>query len=123
MAWGTYGILIVFGAFILLLIFSPNLSCFGKRVKSPLYPFFRKKKKKIKAEDYGFHLVDVGAGQEVREKKNELKAGISSFSRVNEYGKKDLGVKRKKMKTRDYGLSLVDDSSKQKDQREEENTK
>jgi hypothetical protein len=55
-------ILIVFAAFILLLILNPNMSCFGRRVKSPFYPLFRKKKLKDEAkkrppktEDYGFH--------------------------------------------------------------------
>jgi len=72
MSWGTYGILIVFGAFVLLLILNPNLSCFGKRVKSPFYPLIRKRKKsgrlkkgsgpedretaQKKTEDYGFRL-------------------------------------------------------------------
>jgi hypothetical protein len=38
------------------------MSCFGRRVKSPFYPLFRKKKLKDEAkktppktEDYGFH--------------------------------------------------------------------
>jgi len=80
---GLYGLVIVFGAFIILLIINPNLSCFGKRLKSPFYPLARKKKinaakhgrrpptadgpgqpgppanaKKpdTRAEDYGFHL-------------------------------------------------------------------
>jgi hypothetical protein len=66
MTWSTTAILVVFAAFILLLILSPNLSCFGRRIKSPFYPLFRKKKqgeeaggkaKKAppKTEDYGFH--------------------------------------------------------------------
>jgi hypothetical protein len=80
---GLYGLAIVFGAFIILLIINPNLSCFGKRLKSPFYPLLRKKKAGAakhgrrppaaggpgqagtaataakpdkKAEDYGFHL-------------------------------------------------------------------
>jgi len=68
MNWGFAGILIVFGAFVLLMIFRPNLSCFGKRLKSPFYPLYRKRKigqaqksKKIKTEDYGFHLSNDGA--------------------------------------------------------------
>lgn len=63
---GTIGILFVFAAFILLLILNPNMSCFGRRIKSPFYPLFRKKrsaggggeaeksKKPPKTEDYGF---------------------------------------------------------------------
>jgi len=71
MNWGVTGILVIFGAFILLLIFNPNLSCFGKRLKSPFYPLWRRKKiaaerkalraKQIKADDYGFKLSDDGA--------------------------------------------------------------
>lgn len=56
MNWGMYGILIIFGLFILLMIINPNLACFGRRIKSPLYPLFRKKPRKIKSEDYGFRL-------------------------------------------------------------------
>jgi hypothetical protein len=66
MNWGVTGLLILFGAFVLLLIINPNLSCFGKRLKSPFYPLYRKKKsaeeekarraKQIKTTDYGFKL-------------------------------------------------------------------
>ncbi len=59
---GTYGILIAFGLFIVILIFNPRISCFGKRVRSPFYPLLRKGEEKKKsapqAQDYGFHLVD-----------------------------------------------------------------
>ncbi len=61
MSFGSYGILLVFAAFILLLIFNPKLSCFGKRIRSPLYPLFRKKKaqkKKNTLKKYGFFLDD-----------------------------------------------------------------
>jgi hypothetical protein len=61
MKWSTTAILIIFAAFILLLILNPNMSCFGRRIKSPFYPLFRKKKlneeakkKPPKTEDYGF---------------------------------------------------------------------
>ena len=63
MSWSIYAILIVFAAFILLLILNPNLSCFGKKLKSPFYPLLRKKKKKLKTDDYGFSLVDEGDKQ------------------------------------------------------------
>jgi len=67
MNWGVYGILVVFGLFIILLIFNPNLSCFGKKLKSPFYPVFRKKKLRQarlkKSEDYGFHLSEKEKGQ------------------------------------------------------------
>jgi len=68
MNWGVTALLILFGAFVLLLIINPNLSCFGKRLKSPFYPLSRKKKmakdeaarkaKPLKTDDYGFKLSD-----------------------------------------------------------------
>ncbi len=33
-----YAILIVFGLFIVLMIINPNLSCFGRRIRSPFTP-------------------------------------------------------------------------------------
>ena len=69
MSWSTYAILIVFAAFVLLLILNPNMSCFGKRITSPFYPLLRKKRLKEarrgdgrrgrgedrrRTEDYGF---------------------------------------------------------------------
>jgi len=58
MSWGAYAILVIFGAFILLLILNPNMSCFGKRVKSPFYPLKRKRALKKKMTDYKFKLVE-----------------------------------------------------------------
>lgn len=62
MKWSTTAILIIFAAFVLLLILNPNMSCFGRRIKSPFYPLLRKKRRKEEAkkeppktEDYGFH--------------------------------------------------------------------
>jgi len=63
MSWTTTGFLIIFAAFVLLLILNPNMSCFGRRIRSPFYPLLRKKrlkaqaeegKKPPKTEDYGF---------------------------------------------------------------------
>jgi len=61
MKWSMTAILVIFAAFVLLLILNPNVSCFGRRLKSPFYPLFRKKKmqdeakkKAIKTDDYGF---------------------------------------------------------------------
>ena len=63
MKWSMTAILIIFAAFVLLLILNPNMSCFGRRVKSPFYPLLRKKRLKDRAgepkeppktEDYGF---------------------------------------------------------------------
>ncbi|MGZ4886125.1 MAG: hypothetical protein ACXVI6_00015 [Candidatus Aminicenantales bacterium] len=58
MSWGAYAILVIFGAFVLLLILNPNMSCFGKRVKSPFYPLKRKRALKKKMTDYKFNLVE-----------------------------------------------------------------
>ena len=77
MSWGATAILIIFGAFVLLLIISPNLSCFGKRLRSPFYPLRRKRALKAgavddikrKMTDYKFDLgggssgADGGAGK------------------------------------------------------------
>jgi hypothetical protein len=71
MGWGVYGILIIFGAFILLLILNPNLSCFGKRVKSPFYPFFRKKRARKKTTDYQFNLGDENGKPREEPEKNK----------------------------------------------------
>ncbi len=60
MKWTSTAILIIFAAFVLLLILNPNMSCFGRRIKSPFYPLLRKKKleeakkKPPKTQDYGF---------------------------------------------------------------------
>jgi hypothetical protein len=58
-SWGVYAILIIFGAFVLLLILSPNMSCFGKRIRSPFYPLRRKKEiKKGLTEDLKRKMTD-----------------------------------------------------------------
>ncbi|MGD8534854.1 MAG: hypothetical protein PVF66_03315 [Candidatus Aminicenantes bacterium] len=114
MKFGYYGILIIFVAFFLLLVLSPNLSCFGKRLKSPFYPLFRRKKrvKEIKTEDYGFSLVDEKEKRRVEGKGQ--KAG--SQSRDSSPGKAEEGKaskkRKKKLKTHDYGFSLDEDESK-----------
>jgi hypothetical protein len=73
MKWGVTGFLVVFAAFILLLIFNPNLSCFGKKVRSPFYPLVRRRRMKdaeraktLKTTDYGFHLSDDDAASPSR---------------------------------------------------------
>lgn len=64
MTWSMTAVLIIFAAFVVLLILKPNMSCFGRRIKSPFYPLARRKrledeagggKKPPKTEDYGFH--------------------------------------------------------------------
>jgi len=64
MGWGAYAFLIIFGGFVLLMIINPNLSCFGKRLKSPFYPLRRRRQEnkaisgniKGKMTDYKFDL-------------------------------------------------------------------
>jgi hypothetical protein len=88
MNWGTYGILIAFGLFILLMIFNPRISCFGKRIRSPFYPLLRKKSRKkpvAPGEDYGFRLTEA-----------EARGGV----KPGEQGKKAV------KKTDDYGFRL-----------------
>jgi hypothetical protein len=96
---GLYGILILLGLFIILLVFNPNISCFGKKVKSPFYPLFRKKRqRKIKTEDYGFTL---GGGKDRTpgtEKKPERKIPIE------DYGFDLLGIGRKESPEKESGL-------------------
>lgn len=77
---GIYGIIILFGLFVLLLIFNPKLSCFGKRLKSPFYPLLRKKRTppKRKGEDYGFRLTE--------EKKSQSPSQKSETKKTDDYG-------------------------------------
>lgn len=121
MNWGIYGILIIFGIFVLLLILNPNLSCFGKRVKSPFYPILRKKKRKIKTEDYGFKLVEDETRIGSNGTKREIKVEAHRASPAGDYAEQESSVKKKKLRTQDYGFSLVDDPAEQEVQKEKEN--
>lgn len=81
---GFYGLIIIFAAFIILLIINPKLSCFGRRIASPFYPILRHRRRKNgragrqapgaspdreaakpprRTEDYGFHLEDEKEGK------------------------------------------------------------
>lgn len=60
MSWGATVLLVLFGVFVLFVIVNPNISCFGKRLRSPFYPLRRKRARRKKATDYHFHLVDGG---------------------------------------------------------------
>lgn len=84
---GMYGILIIFGAFVLLLIFNPNLSCFGKRIKSPLYPILRKKNrsqaKQVKTEDYGF---DLGGDKSQAHAHKSEQHPVEKIEKAEDYG-------------------------------------
>ena len=79
MTWPMYGIIIIFGVFLLLLFINPRLSCFGKRLTSPAYPLVhRKKLKAMRAEEYGLSLADEEDDtpvEEPNEKKNSSPGG------------------------------------------------
>ncbi len=48
-------------------MFNPNISCFGKRIRSPFYPALRKRtRKKTRTTDYGF---DLGGGEKRSQEK------------------------------------------------------
>ena len=115
MSLGYYGILIIFAAFFLLLIFSPSLTCFGRKVKSPFYPLFRRRKlkKKLKTQDYGFSLLDERDRQKAEEIRQRKSASKSEASVVDSRTKRESEPRKKKLKTQDYGFSLVDDDEKE----------
>lgn len=108
MNWRIYLILVIFALLFIILIFNPNLSCFGRRIRSPLYPLFRVKKKRIKTEDYGFSLLGE------KEKKIVLKK--PRLENIEE----EPGAKKKALKIEDYGFSVVDDQGKRKPKEGEE---
>ena len=102
MTLALYGILVILALFIVLMVFNPNLSCFGRKLKSPFYPMIRKKKKKQKMRetvDYGFDLGGPG-GKKVHGATTQKQAlRKSSSPRPNiaaeDYGF-DLGGKSRK---------------------------
>lgn len=112
MNWSIYAILIIFGAFVILLILNPRLSCFGKRIKSPFYPLLRRKKKRLRTEDYGFTLVDKSDKQKAKIPRQKMKAEGYDFSRHKDVKQRPSG-KKKELKTQDYGFSLVDEEDQQ----------
>jgi len=89
------GALIIFIVFMVILIANPKISCFGKKIKSPFYPLFRKKKsserKGKKIDDYGFSLVD----EESRRK-----------PRITELEPKKSRRPQKSVRVENYGFSL-----------------
>lgn len=112
MNWATYGVIIIFGAFIVLMILNPNLSCFGKKITSPLYPLMRHKKKpekRVKTQDYGFKLSGEGEGPAPHSQKGD--EGEELFLDRFKY---------KKYKTKDYGFKLSNsDETQDKESKEE----
>jgi len=101
MNWMTYGIIIIFAAFVVLMIINPKLSCFGKKIASPLYPLTRQRKqrqRRIKTESYGFNLDDTDErGPSLKRKVGDEELFLDQF-------------KHKKIKTKDYGFQLTDES-------------
>ena len=82
------------------MILNPNLSCFGRKIASPLYPILRHKKKsqkRIKTQDYGFKLSENGknAGHHSQMSDEDEDLFLEQF-------------KDKKYKTKDYGFKLSD---------------
>jgi hypothetical protein len=71
MNWGFIGLLAVFGIFIILLIINPNLSCFGRRIKSPFYPLFRRSKEKKRAAIHRTVGQNQTAGAKDQDKQTE----------------------------------------------------
>jgi hypothetical protein len=115
MSLGYYGILIIFAAFFLLLVFSPSLTCFGRKVKSPFYPLFRRRKlkRKLKTQDYGFSLVDEQDRQKAEEIRQRKTASKGEPSVADSSKKREAEPRKKRLKTQDYGFSLTDDDEKE----------
>jgi hypothetical protein len=103
MSLWMYGGIIIFVLFIILLFVNPNLSCFGKRIKSPFYPLIRKRKlrkktRKTPTEDYGLSLVEERDRRRPRVDKVEVNKARSR--------------KEKRDETEDYGFSLLAEEEK-----------
>lgn len=103
MKLSLYGIAVIFALLIILIVFNPNLSCFGRKLKSPFYPLLRKKKrrqKKSQPTDYGFDLG--GTGKKRTQQALLKKSGLERISnkKVNklpdDYGFDLGGTSRKK---------------------------
>ena len=94
MNWGTYAILIIFGAFVLLLILNPNMSCFGKRIRSPFYPLRRKREMK------------KGLREDVKKKMTDYKFDLGAGPSRTSVPEEKAGRKTPDKKTDDYGFHL-----------------
>ena len=104
MKLALYGILVILALFIVLMVFNPNLSCFGRKLKSPLYPVLRKKKqkqKKMKMVDYGFDLGNPGEkriqGASTQKQTQQKKSALRPNIAAEDYGF-DLGGGRREKK-------------------------
>lgn len=98
-----YGILIILALFIILMVFNPNLSCFGRKLKSPLYPVLRKRKqKKMKTVDYGFDLDGSG----------KKRAHGTERARISPQGSTSS---KQRVVAEDYGFDLSGGSKEKKE--------
>jgi len=99
MSWGAYAILIIFAAFVILLILNPNMSCFGKRIRSPFYPLRRKRE------------MQKGPGDALKRKMTDYKFDLGEPAGTRAPGKaepekKAADKKTTDKKTNDYGFRL-----------------
>lgn len=101
MTLALYGILVILALFIVLMVFNPNLSCFGRKLKSPFYPMIRKKKRKQKKReivDYGFALGGPGEKKSqgiITQQPPKGRPGLRTNIATEDYGF-DLGGKSRK---------------------------
>ncbi len=106
MNFGLAILIVIFIAFLVILLFNPNLTCFGRRLRSPFYPLRRRrlmarKNQPVKTEDYGFKLVEGEA------KPGEGKATSSgTTSETSRPVSSPTGKPGKPKKTEDYGFKL-----------------
>jgi hypothetical protein len=104
MKLALYGILVIIALFIILMVFNPNLSCFGRKLKSPFYPVARKRKMKNKMRettDYGFDLGGTGEkralGSSTHIQAQKRRPGSKPSIATEDYGF-DLGGKSREKK-------------------------
>lgn len=100
MTIGAYVILILFAVFLVLLVTSPKLSCFGRKLRSPFYPLTRKRRapsKPVKTTDFGFHLSPDG---------KPAPRPSAKPSGIPPAGAKPSGASPDAPKTEDYGFHL-----------------
>ncbi len=119
MRWQIYGIIVIFALFVIALIFNPTLSCFGRKLKSPFYPILRKRRRKLKTDDYGFSLGDKREKMKTKERMQKLGMKDYDFSRVGD-AQHTPQEKKRKLKTDGYGFSLDEDDIKQGSEKEKE---
>ena len=96
MKLALYGILVILALFIILMVFNPSLSCFGRKLKSPFYPVARKRKMKNQMRetmDYGFDLG--GSGE---------KRTLGNSSHIQDQKRRPSS--KPNIATEDYGFDL-----------------